>query len=100
MFNEIYYYVTKKNIFNAIFFTLLSAADELICDKTNENCVKETDMLYYLPDYASVLLLNTLSTSANVLQTQVANHNCEQDSCTADICKELQQQLLHNKCAA
>ncbi|XP_014099655.2 uncharacterized protein [Bactrocera oleae] len=76
------------------------AADALICDKTNEDCVKETDMLYYLPDYASVLLLNTLSTSANVLQTQVANHNCEQDSCTADICKELQQQLLHNKCAA
>ncbi|XP_011209300.2 uncharacterized protein LOC105230298 [Bactrocera dorsalis] len=62
------------------------ATDELICDKPNESSAKDADLLYYLPDYASMLLLNTFSTSVNVLQTQAAQHNCEQESCTADIC--------------
>uniref|UniRef100_A0A0K8VJF5 Uncharacterized protein n=1 Tax=Bactrocera latifrons TaxID=174628 RepID=A0A0K8VJF5_BACLA len=64
----------------------IEATDELICDKPNESCGKGADLFYYLPDYASMLLLNTFSTSVNALQTQAATHNCEQESCAADIC--------------
>ncbi|XP_039971108.1 uncharacterized protein LOC120782741 [Bactrocera tryoni] len=62
------------------------ATDELICDKPIEKSAKDTDLLYYLHDYASMLLLNTFSTSVNALQTQAAKNNCEQEPCTADIC--------------
>lgn len=33
-----------------------------------------------------------------MLQTHAAERNCENSSCTADICNHLQQQLWQNKC--
>uniref|UniRef100_A0A0A1WGX8 Arrestin domain-containing protein 5 n=1 Tax=Zeugodacus cucurbitae TaxID=28588 RepID=A0A0A1WGX8_ZEUCU len=61
--------------------------DEFICDTKTENSLVEIDMLCYLPEFTSVMLLNSLSPRSE-------KQNCALGSCTADICKQFQQQII------